>query len=139
MGRRADRLATYKISGILKQSTGVMRDVNSLVKIPELNRDMRQFSMELTKVYQHGAGMRLIQAGIIGEMMDDTMEMLDEPDLEEEADAEVDTILAEITGGILGKAGKAPEVAMPSEEVVEEEPAQANLDEMRGRLETLRS
>lgn len=42
--------ATYKISGILKQSTGVMRDVNSLVKIPELNRDMRQFSMELTKV-----------------------------------------------------------------------------------------
>jgi charged multivesicular body protein 3 len=45
--------ATYKISGILKQSTGVMRDVNSLVKIPELNRDMRQFSMELTKVLSH--------------------------------------------------------------------------------------
>jgi division protein CdvB (Snf7/Vps24/ESCRT-III family) len=44
-------VATYKISGILKQSTGVMRDVNSLVKIPELNRDMRQFSMELTKVF----------------------------------------------------------------------------------------
>jgi len=43
-------IATYKISGILKQSTGVMRDVNSLVRIPELNRDMRQFSMELTKV-----------------------------------------------------------------------------------------
>jgi len=45
-----DGVATYKISGILKQSTGVMRDVNSLVKIPELNRDMRLFSMELTKV-----------------------------------------------------------------------------------------
>ena len=42
--------ATYKISGILKQSTGVMRDVNQLVKIPELNRDMREFSVELTKV-----------------------------------------------------------------------------------------
>ena len=28
-----------------------MRDVNQLVKIPELNRDMRQFSMELTKVF----------------------------------------------------------------------------------------
>ena len=49
-GTGADGVATYKISGILKQSTGVMRDVNSLVKIPELNRDMRQFSMELTKV-----------------------------------------------------------------------------------------
>ena len=45
--------ATYKISGILKQSTGVMRDVNKLVKIPELNRDMREFSVELTKVFSN--------------------------------------------------------------------------------------
>ena len=70
-------------------------------------------------------------------MIDDTLEMLDEPELEEEADAEVDAILTEITGGILGKAGKAPEVAMPSEEVAEEEPA--NLDHMRERLEALKS
>ena len=57
-------VATYKISGILKQSTGVMRDVNSLVKIPELNRDMRQFSMELTKVSpllsRHGSNVRRV-------------------------------------------------------------------------------
>jgi charged multivesicular body protein 3 len=70
-------------------------------------------------------------------MMDDTMEMLDEPDLEEEADAEVDNILMELTGGILGKAGKAPEAVMPNE--VEEEPARANLDEMTERLEVLKS
>lgn len=72
-------------------------------------------------------------------MMDDTMEMLDEPDLEEEADAEIDAILTEVTGGILGKAGKAPVAAMPSEEIAEEEHEQANLDEMRERLETLKS
>ena len=48
--------ATYKISGILKQSTGVMRDVNQLVKIPELNRDMREFSVELTKVKAYFGG-----------------------------------------------------------------------------------
>jgi charged multivesicular body protein 3 len=70
-------------------------------------------------------------------MMDDTMEMLDDPELEDEADAEVDAILTEITGGILGKAGKAPEVAMPNEGVAEEEPS--NLDEMRERLEALKS
>ena len=70
-------------------------------------------------------------------MIDDSLEMLDEPELEEEADAEVDAILTEITGGILGKAGKAPEVAMPSEEVAEEEAA--NLDDMRERLEALKS
>ena len=50
-------LATYKIHGVLKQSTGVMRDVNSLVKIPELNRDMRQFSVELTKVLPQNKGL----------------------------------------------------------------------------------
>jgi len=67
------------------------------------------------------------------------MEMLDEPDLEEEADAEVDAILTEITGGILGKVGKAPEVAIPNEDAAEEEPQQAHLDEMKERLEALRS
>jgi charged multivesicular body protein 3 len=71
-------------------------------------------------------------------MMDDTFEMLDEPELEEEADAEVDAILGEITGGILGKAGKAPEVALPSEPVAQEE-QQSNLDDMRERLEALKS
>jgi len=72
-------------------------------------------------------------------MMDDSLEMLDEPELEEEADAEVDAILMEITGGILGKAGKAPQVALPSEQVAEEEPEQANLDDMKERLEALKS
>jgi charged multivesicular body protein 3 len=71
-------------------------------------------------------------------MMDDTMEMLDDPELEDEADAEVDAILTEITGGILGKAGKAPEVKLPNETVAEEE-EQSNLEEMRGRLEALKS
>ena len=72
--------------------------------------------------------------------MDDTMEMLDDPELEDEADAEVDAILTEITGGILGKAGKAPEVAMPNQQVAEEEQTEAsNLDEMRERLEALKS
>jgi len=70
--------------------------------------------------------------------MDDTFEMLDEPELEEEADAEVDAILGEITGGILGKAGKVPEVALPSEAVAQEE-QQSNLDDMRERLEALKN
>ena len=71
--------------------------------------------------------------------MDDTFEMLDEPELEEEADAEIDAILTEITGGILGKAGKAPEVTLPSAPVAEEEEQQSNLNDMRERLEALKS
>lgn len=39
------------------------------------------------------------KAGIIEEMMDDTMEALDDEDLDEEADEEVDRVLYEITAG----------------------------------------
>ena len=59
-------IATYKISGILKQSTGVMRDVSSLVRIPELNRDMRQFSMELTKVIILGLNADVCRLVLLG-------------------------------------------------------------------------
>jgi charged multivesicular body protein 3 len=72
-------------------------------------------------------------------MMDDTMEMLDDPELEDEADAEVDAILTEITGGLLGNAAKVPEIGPPDETVAEEELDQSNLEEMRGRLEALKS
>jgi charged multivesicular body protein 3 len=72
-------------------------------------------------------------------MMDDTMEMLDDPELEDEADAEVDAILTEITGGLLGTVAKVPEIGLPDETVAEEELDQSNLEEMRGRLEALKS
>jgi hypothetical protein len=39
------------------------------------------------------------------EMMDDTLEMQDEEEIEEEADAEVDKVLFELTNGKLGEAG----------------------------------
>lgn len=41
------------------------------------------------------------------EMMDDTLEMEGDEDLEEEADAEVDKVLFDLTDGKLGQAGKA--------------------------------
>lgn len=45
------------------------------------------------------------------EMLDDTLEGLDEdPELEEEAEAEVDQVLFEITDGKLGVAGKGKEL-----------------------------
>lgn len=39
------------------------------------------------------------------EMLDDTLEMEDEEELEEEADAEVDKVLFDLTDGKLGLAG----------------------------------
>jgi charged multivesicular body protein 3 len=40
------------------------------------------------------------------EMMQDTLEAMDEEDIEEEADAEVDKVLYDLTDGKLGQAGK---------------------------------
>jgi charged multivesicular body protein 3 len=45
------------------------------------------------------------QSGIIEEMMDDTMETLDDDELEDEADAEVEKVLFDLTDGKLGQAG----------------------------------
>jgi charged multivesicular body protein 3 len=53
------------------------------------------------------------KAGIIREMVDDTMEVLDSDDIEEETDAEVDKVLFEITQGQFGSLEAAP----PSEKV----------------------
>lgn len=59
----------------------VMKVVNDLIKVPELNQTMQQMSKEMMK------------AGLIeetmGEMMDD---VFDTDDIEEDADAEVDKV-----------------------------------------------
>ncbi|KAJ3219314.1 Charged multivesicular body protein 3 [Dinochytrium kinnereticum] len=81
------QLAAAKMTGSLKKSTEVMKLVNGLVKLPEIHQTMQEMSMEMMK------------AGIISEMMDDAIESLDEEGLEEEADAEVDKVLGELTDG----------------------------------------
>lgn len=45
------------------------------------------------------------QAGIIDEMMEDMLDAQEDEDIEQEADAEVDNVLFELTNGKLGQAG----------------------------------
>lgn len=119
-----------KIEGSLKVSTGIMKDVNMLIKMPELSGTMQELSQELMK------------AGIIDEMVGDTLpddELLGE---DEEAEAEVDAILGEVLKGKVGALGQEmPNI--PNEEAMENEGAEANdaedLEQMRGRLEALKS
>jgi len=57
-----------------------------------------------------------MQAGIMEEMLDDTLEGLDEdPELEEEAEQEVDRVLYEITDGKLGVPGAGKELPVRNE------------------------
>ncbi|KAJ3292519.1 Charged multivesicular body protein 3 [Borealophlyctis nickersoniae] len=117
------QLATLKIAGTLSKSTEVMKLVNNLVKLPEIQATMMEMSQEMMK------------AGIIEEMMEDTIAMNDEEDIEEEAENEVNNVLFELTDGKLGQAGA---VGAPLEAETVEEP-EPELDAMQARLSALKS
>jgi len=129
--RRRSITATLKVSGSLQKSTEVMAAMQKLVKLPEIAATMQEMSREMTK------------AGILEEMIEDTMESLEDTDeIEEEAQGEVDKVLWELTDGKLGEAPSVP-IAAPSgagpaaKETEEDE--EEDLEEMKNRLEALRS
>jgi charged multivesicular body protein 3 len=125
-----EAFAVRKIEGSIRASVGIMKDVNNLIRLPELSGTMQELSVELMK------------AGIIEEMVDD---VLPEDGLEEEeAEGEVDKILGEILRD--RKEPKLPAAPEPEpqkriEEEAEEEDedAEVMMDQMRNRLEALRS
>lgn len=79
-----------KVAGCMQKSTAVMSVMSSLLRVPEMQETMAQLSKEMTK------------AGLMGEMMDDAFEAMEEDGVDEEADEEVDKVLYEITKGQLG-------------------------------------
>jgi len=124
-----EAFSVRKIEGSIKASTGIMKDVNSLVRLPELTGTMRELSQELVK------------AGIIEEMVGDSLpddQLMEGED--DEAEAEVDKVLGEILQGKLGQT-KVAEKPVDEEPVPEEdlEEQEATLAQMRGRLEALKS
>ncbi|PWW79740.1 hypothetical protein C7212DRAFT_273342 [Tuber magnatum] len=120
-----EAFSVRKIEGSIKASTSVMKDVNSLVRLPELTGTMRELSMEL------------VRAGIIEEMIADSLpdDALEEDD--EEVETEVGKILGEIMGGKLAQTGTVPSQLEKEEEV--EEGSEMALEDMRERLEALKS
>ena len=59
-----EAFAVRKIEGSIRTSVGIMKSVNSLVRLPELTGTMRELSQELVK------------AGIIEEMVGDSLHQL---------------------------------------------------------------
>ena len=124
-----EAFSVRKIEGSIKASVGIMKDVNTLVKLPELTGTMRELSQELMK------------AGIIEEMVGDTLDNQDLMEAEdEEADAEVDKVLGEVLKDRLPTAAE-PDIApvQPAEAEEEDEDQEEMLAQMRGRLEALKS
>ncbi|KAH7347768.1 vacuolar protein-sorting-associated protein [Plectosphaerella cucumerina] len=126
-----EAFAVRKIEGSIRASVGIMKDVNSLIKLPELANTMQELSVELTK-----AG---IIEEMVGESLPEDMDMLEE---DAEADGEVDKVLGEILKDRMPKE-KLPSAPINQEpkqaEEEEEEDAEAMMDQMRNRLEALRN
>lgn len=129
-----EAFAIQKLEGSMKTSTGLMKEVNSLVKLPELMGTMNALGRELMK------------SGIIDEMVTDTLDNLDEAELldDEEAEAEIDKILNDIVGDKKITESQetvpSPPVSEPQEKVTEdEERDQEMLNSMRERLKALQS
>lgn len=66
------------------------------------------------------------------EMMEETMDGLDDEELEDEADEEVEKVLFELTDGKLGQAGRVG-TELPAEEVENE----AEMERMRREMNDL--
>ncbi|KAJ6515834.1 vacuolar sorting protein Vps24 [Mycena sanguinolenta] len=119
------QLALVKVTGTLQKSTEIMKLSNSLIKLPQISQTMREMSMEMTK------------AGIMEEMVGDMLDLDEDEELEEEADAEVDKVLAELTDGKLGLAGSAG-TDLPSRQEEEEE-TERTMEQYRQQLNGLLS
>ncbi|MEE6511327.1 hypothetical protein FKM82_017800 [Ascaphus truei] len=125
--------AVVRVSGSLQKSTEVMKAMQNLVKIPEIQATMRELSKEMMK------------AGIIEEMLEDTFESMDDQeDMEEESEMEIDRILFEITAGALGKAPSKVTDALPEPELegataASDEEVEEDMEAMQSRLAALRS
>ena len=124
-----EAFSVRKIEGSIKASTAIMKDVNTLVKLPELTGTMRELSQELMK------------AGIIEEMVSDTIENQDLEIEDEEAEAEVEQVLGEVLKDRLPPSAAHPELTTeePAAPVEEEDEQEEMLAAMRGRLQALKS
>ncbi|CAK6450351.1 unnamed protein product [Pipistrellus nathusii] len=125
-----NQLAVLRVAGSLQKSTEVMKAMQTLVKIPEIQATMRELSKEMTK------------AGIIEEMLEDTFESIeDQEEMEEAAEMGIDKILFEITAGALGKAPSKVTNALPEPPgaTAASEKEEEVLEAMQSQLATLRS
>lgn len=132
------QVGMLKVAGCLQKSTQIMKSVNQLARVPQLQHTLMEMSKEMMK------------AGIIEEMTEDMMDSIDDVDLEDEADMEVDKVLAEVTEGLIGSkippsavgvgGGKNRTETQPvAATAVSDNESEIDLDEMQERLMALRS
>ncbi|KIM46133.1 hypothetical protein M413DRAFT_441196 [Hebeloma cylindrosporum] len=123
----SQQMAMIKVTGSLQKSTEIMKLSNALIKLPQISQTMREMSMEMTK------------AGIMEEMLEDTLDMDEDEELEDEADAEVDKVLFELTNGKLGEVGSVSSELPSTQDKLQDEETVRNMEKYREQLNGLLS
>ncbi|KAK2079210.1 hypothetical protein QBZ16_002901 [Prototheca wickerhamii] len=122
----SEQLAMANVAGTLGKSSEVMKLVNGLLKLPQLQTTMQMY-----------------KAGVMEEMVSDTMESaMDEENLEEESEEAVDKILMEVAGETLAEMVAAPQTKRPAAAAVAAEVSpedEAEQEELARRLAAVRS
>ncbi|KAG7696989.1 hypothetical protein KL930_002560 [Ogataea haglerorum] len=118
----AEQQQMIKLKGSMQKSTEIMKDMNQLVRLPQIGHTVQELSKELTK------------SGVIDEMMEDMLETTDI--YEDEEDEDVDEVLRTILDEKPKTEVQMPEVVRP-EEPEPEEVDDELLENMRERLSAL--
>eukprot|EP00750_Incisomonas_marina_P028730 INCI6870.1.p1 GENE.INCI6870.1~~INCI6870.1.p1 ORF type:complete len:231 (-),score=58.34 INCI6870.1:117-809(-) len=96
------QFATLTVTKAVGKTSEVMKAMNNLIKIPELQKTLKTLSKEMYK------------SGVIEEMTDDVFSQMDPEDIEEQAGEQIDSVLEEILGEQFAGVGpvnnKTPEV-----------------------------
>ncbi|AMD22942.1 HHR173Cp [Eremothecium sinecaudum] len=126
-----------RLQDTMAQSTELMMEVNSLLSVPQLRNTMIELERELMK------------SGIISDMMDESMETLDNEIDDEEVNEQVNQIVAQYTNDKFNVIDNVPTTQLSrqpsevSEEIVPEDKVadetENMLKEMRERLNALQS
>ena len=86
-----NQVTMQTVTKAMGQSSQMMKSMQALVSLP----DVRQAAMDMAREME--------KAGLIQEMQDDMMEMMDPDDMDEAVKEEVDKVTIDIIGGIIDK------------------------------------
>ena len=106
-------------------ATQVRKDL--ALKLPELQKTMMNMQREMER------------AGLVDEMIQDSMDMMDGDDIEDDTAVEVDKVVAELTGDLFK--GKDADAPLPTGLPAEAAPAapQATADDEEDDLDTMKA
>eukprot|EP00326_Haptolina_ericina_P042997 CAMPEP_0181249584 /NCGR_PEP_ID=MMETSP1096-20121128/45840_1 /TAXON_ID=156174 ORGANISM="Chrysochromulina ericina, Strain CCMP281" /NCGR_SAMPLE_ID=MMETSP1096 /ASSEMBLY_ACC=CAM_ASM_000453 /LENGTH=216 /DNA_ID=CAMNT_0023346947 /DNA_START=101 /DNA_END=751 /DNA_ORIENTATION=+ len=124
-----NQLAQVKMTGHMAKSSQVMAHMNRLVKVSDISQTMQEMQKEMMK------------AGVIEELVDDAMEVLDDDDAEDAADEEVEKVMEELNAETMGGVQRAPskQLEQPTPTpVADEDEDEEDLAQMRERLQQLK-